>query len=552
MKKYGIYLAYPPTVDMRDQGLGRHLAMLLKGAESLEDVRFTIVCPSWSREMLQDLFQSEQVSEKQFEIVAPKGKPYALRCFELWRALRTRVSGKSRLRQRLVRATKTATARLWHHLTARAVSIYGPISLLIFLSEAFLLSALLLIVGLLLSPLALVALAVSVLLAGLRRVSRPLRKRRTALLSRVIRMLIAPQGDGWVLRLYEEMQRSELLRMQKIINRLIDIKAWYCPTAFWPSFNEIKAPRLMCVPDVVLADFPGGFASVGGERYLQTFEAIKRAIKGSENFVTYSDAVKWDTLVDRYAVPARKISVIQHAPNDFSQRVKITGFPDIEATSRHYCQTLLRTAFQRSTNPQYTSMFQNSEVRFLFYASQLRPNKNVMLLLRAFEHLLRKRHLGHKLILTGHPSDMPNISRFIVKNRLENDVLFLHGLSVSELAACYKLADLAVNPSLSEGGCPFTFTEALSVDTPAVMARIPVTEEVLTDLQLQEMTFFDPYDWQDLAKRIEWALENRDELLAVQLKAYAQLAKRTWSDVASEHLQLLERLCKDAEPRTQA
>jgi len=47
------------------------------------------------------------------------------------------------------------------------------------------------------------------------------------------------------------------------------------------------------------------------------------------------------------------------------------------------------------------------------------------------------------------------------------------------IAACYKLADLAVNPSLSEGGFPFTFTEALSVGTPVVMARIPVTEEII-------------------------------------------------------------------------
>ncbi|MFD2884495.1 glycosyltransferase [Pseudomonas lini] len=71
--------------------------------------------------------------------------------------------------------------------------------------------------------------------------------------------------------------------------------------------------------------------------------------------------------------------------------------------------------------------------------------------------------------------------KFISEHGLQNDVLCLYGLSIQELAACYKLADLAVNPSLSEGGCPFTFTEALSVGTPVVMARIAVTEEILVD-----------------------------------------------------------------------
>jgi glycosyltransferase involved in cell wall biosynthesis len=144
------------------------------------------------------------------------------------------------------------------------------------------------------------------------------------------------------------------------------------------------------------------------------------------------------------------------------------------------------------------------------------------------------------LILTGHPSAIPEIWQFIFDNRLENDVIFLHGLKIEELAACYKLATLAVNPSLSEGGCPFTFTEALSVGTPVVMARIPVTEEVIRNSGVQDATFFDPYDWEDCASRIEWAIKNRAELLSLQLKTYAELCERSWTDVVREHLQVLD------------
>ena len=56
------------------------------------------------------------------------------------------------------------------------------------------------------------------------------------------------------------------------------------------------------------------------------------------------------------------------------------------------------------------------------------------------------------------------------------------------------------------------------------------------------MTFFDPYDWRDMAKKIEWALHNHDILLRKQLQIYDELSVRTWSDVVNEHIDILERI----------
>jgi glycosyltransferase involved in cell wall biosynthesis len=137
---------------------------------------------------------------------------------------------------------------------------------------------------------------------------------------------------------------------------------------------------------------------------------------------------------------------------------------------------------------------------------------------------------------------MPEINQFIRDHNLANDVLCLHGLTVPELAACYRLADLAINPSLSEGGCPFTFSEALSVGTPVVMARIAVTEEVITDPELQAMMLFDPYIWQDMADRIEWAIQNRDRLRSAQMDAFKPISQRTWDDVVADHIKILDRI----------
>jgi glycosyltransferase involved in cell wall biosynthesis len=185
-----------------------------------------------------------------------------------------------------------------------------------------------------------------------------------------------------------------------------------------------------------------------------------------------------------------------------------------------------------------------TSIRFLVYPSQFRPNKNLLTLLRAYEHLLRQRFIQHKLILTGDPDALATVGDFIRDRHLGNDVLCLHGLTTPELAACYKLADLAINPSLSEGGCPFTLTEALSVDTPVVMARIPVTEEVIVDPALRDMMLFDPYNWRDAASRIAWALEHRESLLSAQKACYAGLRQRTWRKVVDDYVAILDRLAQ--------
>jgi hypothetical protein len=81
VKRYGIYLAYAPTTDLRGQGLGRHLANLLRGAESRGDVRFVLACPGWLLPELRKLFADEGVSPHVYEVISTPGMPLALRLY---------------------------------------------------------------------------------------------------------------------------------------------------------------------------------------------------------------------------------------------------------------------------------------------------------------------------------------------------------------------------------------------------------------------------------------------------------------------------------------
>lgn len=539
IKIYGIYLAYAPGLDLRHEGLGRYLAAFLKGASHREDVRFVLVCPSWSKEGLEELFKSEGVPKERFELVSPAKKPMILEAYEAYAARKKRKRKPGIVKRLLNGFTKAQTVvadYVMHRLVT--TNTYSGLSLLVL--EGILLACL---VGLL-SPIIIVGLCIQALMKMkfiVRRLMRPFRR----FTSRAQVAVDEPKDNAFIFRLYKMMERIESERMLQLIDGLVDVRAWYSPTAFWPAFNKIDRPRLMCVPDVVLSDFPVGFSSVGGDRFFQTYEDVRKSIQTGQHYVTYSNAIKWETLVDQYSIRASDVSVIHHAPNMLNQWVTTRGFADLEATSLHYAQILLASALRKSSNKNYTVGFGNTSFKFFFYASQFRPNKNLLMLLRAYEFLLRKKYVSHKLVLTGDPERYPSVKKFIEEHNLENDVLCLHGLTVQELAACYKLADLAVNPSLSEGGCPFTFTEALSVNTPVVMARISVTEEILNQPELQETTFFDPYDWEDMARRIEWAVSHREQLLSQQEQIYRHLIQRTWTDVVNEHITVLETISTD-------
>lgn len=501
MKKYGIYLAYPP-VNLKSEGLGRHLAAFVKATRERGDVQFVIACPSWLHESLADLLKEYGVCLNDIDIIAPSKKaPF------LFGVYRTYVQWKKTLFLKIKSLKMQTKKNPFEH---RRLLSFIPIGIFIVLGKKL----------------------YTLLQHSIRGIHKILR----AITQRLGLNLDAFKNlkhNPLVSKLYRFIERKELLRLHQRIAARADISAWYSPTSFWPNFNKISAPRLMCVPDIVLTEFPIGFAKIPSNHMLHNFHQVEKAVQHCDYLVTYSEAVKWHTLVERYHINPAAISVIRHGANRLDELLpeNVSSIPD-------GFQNALHKAFCYDGMHALT----HDKFAFIFYASQFRPNKNVLSLLKAYAYLRQQHNLKHKLLLTGDPSVLPEIAEFITSHQLEHDVLCLHGLSAQELAICYKLADLAINPSLSEGGFPFTFTEALSVGTPVVMARIKVTEEIITQSDLQQQMLFDPYDWFDMAQRLQWGLQHQDALLAQQIPLYHQLAQTTWRNVVDAYVDVLDRI----------
>ncbi|WEX08342.1 glycosyltransferase [Chelativorans sp. AA-79] len=535
VKTYGIFLAYPPTVSLRAEGLGRYLAAFVKGATHRGDINLVIATPSWFRQPLQELFDEHGIPLAAIKFVGPETQPLLLTLHQWVGRATRRVVKRPRLHwaSRLLHAMR-AHAR-W--LSYRIVGSRDPISFaVVILYSAFLL--------LLASPVILVAFLIHLA----RRFPNAMQKLVNRGIGRLqIRQRLAQPvrrllPKGGVQRFaFTRMLEREVEVMVEKANKAGAVAAWYSPTSLWPGFNRLRAPKLACFPDLVFLQFPVAFGAEGLAA-TSRMDGIRETVEGGQLFVTYSEHVKRSVMMRALGVPSHQVEVVLHGPSSLNSRVDVQGLGDNDAAARSLCLELARQALSNATGPSRGQRFDEVRFDFLFYASQFRPSKNVTTLLRAYEFLLRRRYIGHKLILTGH-GDSPDIKRFIRDHKLERDVLFLHGLSEAQLAALYKLADLAVNPTLSEGGMPFTFTEAVSVGTPVVMSDIEVTREVIKDPDLRAATLFDPYDWRSVADKIEWALENKNSLYAMQRKFYDNvLSKRTWEDVVAEHIAILDRI----------
>jgi glycosyltransferase involved in cell wall biosynthesis len=128
---------------------------------------------------------------------------------------------------------------------------------------------------------------------------------------------------------------------------------------------------------------------------------------------------------------------------------------------------------------------------------------------------------------------------FITEYRLDAWVLFATGVSNQVLASLYCWASLAVNPTLFEGGFPFTFTEAYSVGTPSLLSNIAMVREKIVDSSLRDRMIFDPLNPQDLANKILWGIDHRAELFDSQRMLYE--AFPTWEMVAKSYSDSLRR-----------
>lgn len=528
--KIGIFLAYGPQTHLGQEGLGRYLAGLVKGfTEQGQDI--IVVTPKWSLETITELFREFGIQDESVSFAALEKVPVFWGGLEFIRRFR---------RHKQKKAKQYRILRTGMDLLEKFIGcLIGITNMILF----GILSAIAALLACILLPVAVVLGLIYSLFHLLKCVIRKGRFTLKDVYRKIMRVtqILSQKGISLDEYAYRKLmdQTTELL-IEKANRQNVDV--WFVPTVFWPETKNLKQVRVITVPDLVTEEFANLCAD--DPQYAYSIKKCRETVETGEYFITYCSYVKKSVLNYRYG--KNMVKVIPHPVNSMLPYIAIdpkieeklnssNNFTDafariqlrlVQSNVKYWPETLVRYSFQN--------------MKYIFFASQARPYKNILTLVRAYYELTRKRYCNIKLVLTCDLKMCPDAYDFIEENGLQFDVLSFFGVSAQQLASLYRCAELVVNPTLYEGGFPFTFGEGMSVGTPSLMSDIPQVRDVVEEYGLAEDMLFDPYDYIALADKIEDGLRNREMLYQKQLPLYKDMEARTTSVVAAEYLAAFE------------
>lgn len=525
--KIGIFLGYAPHTVLKKEGLGRYIANLISGFIDAGNT-IVIACPKWLIPHVNDLLDDFLIDKDEIEFIVSK------RVSSLWK-----LYDKFFYRQKQSKKRKSGLLS-----STIKVVVETIISLVISITNMVLLIGTIILITLMTLIMLPIAMMCGIVYGILRLGIWILRKTKVKFRDTDYLKSIGGnfKNSGYNFYLYvvnylQENATEDLVRIINRTNNKVDI--WYSPAFFWQAFNKIEGVKVINAPDLVTAEFPELFAY---EKFtVLSLKNIKKTIANGEYFITYCNYIKNSLLISKFNKESRTVRAIPHGVNSMTDIIRIdtqeTNRLDAgDSFSKAFARSILQTLPPNNVNIlPYTGSFVFANTKYLFYASQARPHKNLLNLVKAYENVLRKRYYSVKLILTCNLDSASDVKSYILEKRLQNDILTFQNISNKQLAALYYCAELVVNPTLYEGGFPFTFSEGMSVNTPSIMSNIPQVEEVIQGYGLDDC-IFDPYDVKDMEDKIVYGLEHREELVMKQRILFDDLNERTWKVVASEYL----------------
>lgn len=527
MKKIGFFLGYAPEQPIQNQGIGRLMAFILSGILEDNDTKIIVAMPKWYKKNLLSFLMDQNIDASKIELLTTRCIPTFFKIKAYFSKNLTTTYAKTEAKIRFLKKLVTKIKKKFFPILVYWLSLPVPGFLLlipIFLFTGLLLSPLFLVIGILL---------------GFRFFCR----RYLTPLSRVIQKLTSLlRGNLYGGKFYSQTRHYELSQLVSNINKRKDIELWFIPAMLWQEIEGIKAKKVLAAPDIVYAEFGTSFL---GHYDDSTYRIFKKTLTTADHLICYSEHVKQTHLVNAFKLSPEKISVIKHGCTNLSNYLSI--HEGTEPVSLKETSLNILRAFQkeRLSNDHYLSNFDFTNTRYIFYSSQIRPHKNFYTLIKMYQRLLRDRFVDVKLIVTGSFADSPKIRDYLIKNRLQYDIISLPDVPSNVLAALNHLAVCAINPTLFEGGFPFTFSEAYSVETPSVMSSIPVVLAEIDDLELRDKMLFDPYNLNDMLDKVEWAVQHPEELYQMQKPLYEKFQKRDWKTAASDYLTLFQKIADE-------
>ncbi|MFQ5741634.1 MAG: glycosyltransferase [Acidobacteriota bacterium] len=238
-------------------------------------------------------------------------------------------------------------------------------------------------------------------------------------------------------------------------------------------------------------------------------------------FITVSQSSRQE-LIEHYGIAKEKIEAIYHGVDP------AVYFPPAD-----------RQALRQRVAARY-----NIPGPYLLHVSNYRPVKNGVRIVQAYRRLVRQGRSELSLVFAGGAYfGFEEVAEEIRKGA-DGRIVCLGKLPEDELREVYQGAEVFVFPSLHEG-FGFPALESMACEVPVIVSNVFSLPEVVGEAGVQ----VDPESVEAIAKGIVRLLDDRSLYERCRQAGLARSREFCWETCARKHLEVLERLRWQVEPK---
>lgn len=270
------------------------------------------------------------------------------------------------------------------------------------------------------------------------------------------------------------------------------------------KWDKQPIKKIVTIHDLIFVRYPQYYSFFDRKIHFWKF---KKAADMADKIIAISEQTKRD-IIDYLNVPEAKIEVIYQGCH--------------KAFKEEQSQELIQASKDKFNLPE----------RFILNVGTIEDRKNLLNVVKAIHGT------NIPLVVVGRKTKYyQKIESFLKKNKMEKQVLFLEGVSMDELAAIYKLADIFVYPSFFEGfGIPII--EALFSKTVVVTSNT----SCLPEAGGKYSVYIDPKNELDIRAKIKFLWENESERKRREEKGFEFVQKFNDEPIAKELMHLYQKI----------
>ena len=286
----------------------------------------------------------------------------------------------------------------------------------------------------------------------------------------------------------------------------LNIDIWFCPL-FHLQPERCDIPSVVMIFDIQQEYFPRNFRL--RELYLRK-KRTKHTVRNADMLLTISEFSK-STLIEKYNVD--------------SERIRVTWLDSDQV-------------FMNPIEPEDKQRAKSTYLlpdEYIYYPANTWPHKNHLRLLKAYNLLKKKNSFTPKLLFTGAMSGAhEKIDRYIRKNDLLNDTIYLGYVPQEDMPCIFACASMLVFPSLFEGfGIPLI--EAMRTKTPIVCSNSTSLPEIAGD----SACYFNGQSVKDISDKILKVCSDSDLRNHLVEEGARRLELFSWNQCAEDTLMYL-------------